>query len=247
MKILILLQLCFSIGILLLSGCTQSKSRLGYLGYTQILGPDGTVITIDPHTGKPIEDPALNARKAKEAARRLAREQKEATREARRQSRLPQPEIPREPEYWWRGDEVTGRPSITIHLGEQRAYFSKGGTIVGMAPISSGREGYRTPTGNYSIIQKSQNHVSNLYGDYVDSHGNVVVANVGIRRDPRPSGTKFRGAPMPYFLRIVGGVGMHAGYLPGYPASHGCIRLPEEMARIYFENVSHGTPVAVRH
>ncbi len=148
-------------------------------------------------------------------------------------------------DYWWRPEGATGSPSITISLGEQKAYFKKGGTVVGMAPISSGREGYGTPTGNFSVTQKSRDHASNLYGDYVNANGEVVVSNVGVRRDPRPSGTTFRGAPMPYFLRIVGAVGMHAGYLPGYPASHGCIRLPEEMAHHFFENSQHGTPVIV--
>jgi lipoprotein-anchoring transpeptidase ErfK/SrfK len=52
---------------------------------------------------------------------------------------------------------------------------------------------------------------------------------------------------MPYFLRFNGAVGMHAGYLPGYPASHGCIRLPLEMARHFYNNSSHGTPVIVRY
>jgi lipoprotein-anchoring transpeptidase ErfK/SrfK len=50
---------------------------------------------------------------------------------------------------------------------------------------------------------------------------------------------------MPYFMRIHGGVGMHAGFLPGFAASHGCIRMPERMAQIFFANVSHGTPVRV--
>jgi L,D-transpeptidase catalytic domain len=51
---------------------------------------------------------------------------------------------------------------------------------------------------------------------------------------------------MPYFLRIHGGIGMHAGYLPGYPASHGCIRLPKEMAVHFFNNAAIGTSVAIR-
>ena len=52
---------------------------------------------------------------------------------------------------------------------------------------------------------------------------------------------------MPYFMRIVGGIGMHAGYLPGYPASHGCIRMPEFMAENFFNSVSVGTPVTITH
>jgi lipoprotein-anchoring transpeptidase ErfK/SrfK len=146
---------------------------------------------------------------------------------------------------YWDGDGLSGTPSITINLREQKAFFYKGDRLVGVSMISSGREGYSTPPGNYKIIQKSQNHVSNLYGDYVDGSGNVVVANVGVRRDPKPAGTHFRGAPMPYFLRFHGGYGLHAGFLPGFPASHGCVRMPERMAQIFFANVSHGTPVRV--
>lgn len=148
-------------------------------------------------------------------------------------------------EFWWEDDPAAGPPSIVINLTEQRAYFKRGNKTVGMTTISSGREGYSTPTGNFRIIQKSREHVSNLYGDYVDANGNVVVENVGVHRDPRPPGTRFRGAPMPYFLRIHGAVGMHAGYLPGYPASHGCIRLPMEMAKLFFENSHVGMPVIV--
>lgn len=146
---------------------------------------------------------------------------------------------------YWDGDGVAGSPSITIDLGEQKAFFYKGGRLVGVSMISSGREGYSTPSGNFKIVQKNKDHVSNLYGDYVDSGGNVVVSNVGVKRDPKPPGASFRGAPMPYFMRIHGGVGMHAGFLPGFPASHGCIRMPERMAEIFFANVSQGTPVRV--
>lgn len=146
---------------------------------------------------------------------------------------------------YWDGDGVGGAPSITIDLREQKAFFYKGGRLVGVSMISSGREGYSSPAGNFKIIQKNKDHVSNLYGDYVDAAGNVVVANVGVKTDPMPSGARFRGAPMPYFMRIHGGVGMHAGFLPGFPASHGCIRMPARMAEIFFANVSHGTPVRV--
>ncbi len=146
---------------------------------------------------------------------------------------------------YWDGDGVGGAPSITIDLREQKAFFYKGGRLVGVSMISSGREGYSSPAGNFKIIQKNKDHVSNLYGDYVDAAGNVVVSNVGVKTDPMPPGTRFRGAPMPYFMRISGGVGMHAGFLPGFPASHGCIRMPARMAEIFFANVSQGTPVRV--
>ena len=154
---------------------------------------------------------------------------------------------PRDSISYWDGDSVPGKPSIKINLTEQRAYFYKGGQLVGISQLSTGREGMGTTTGSFKIIQKDQNHVSSQYGDYVDAGDNVVVANVDVGKDPKPPGTHFKGAPMPYFMRIVGGTGMHAGYLPGYPASHGCIRMPEFMAENFFRNVSVGTPVSVTH
>ena len=146
---------------------------------------------------------------------------------------------------YWDGDASAGKPAVKISLGEQRAYFYRSGQLVGISQLSTGREGLNTPSGHFSIVQKDLNHVSSKYGDYVDDADNVVKANVELGKDPKPSGTHFKGAPMPYFMRIVGGVGMHAGYLPGYPASHGCIRMPEFMAENFFKSVSVGTPVTV--
>lgn len=153
-------------------------------------------------------------------------------------------EIPDTVSYW-DGDGVTGAPRIVIDLSEQTASFYKGGKLVGVSPVSTGREGYNTPAGSFKVIQKNRDHRSNLYGDYVDAAGNVVVSNVAVREDPKPAGTSFLGASMPYFMRIHGGVGMHAGFLPGVPASHGCIRMPEEMAATFFAHAPMGTPVAV--
>jgi hypothetical protein len=152
---------------------------------------------------------------------------------------------PQDTVSYWDGDSVSGKPSITISLREQRAYFYKSGVLVGVSQLSTGREGLNTPYGRFSIIQKDINHVSSLFGDYVDSAGNVVVPNVDVTKDPKPKGTHFRGTPMPYFMRIVSGTGLHAGYLPGYPASHGCIRMPEFMAENFFKSVSLGTPVTI--
>jgi lipoprotein-anchoring transpeptidase ErfK/SrfK len=146
---------------------------------------------------------------------------------------------------YWDGDSTNGKPSITISLREQRAYFYKSGVLVGVSQLSTGREGLNTPYGHFSIIQKDVNHVSSLFGDYVDSAGNVVVPNVDVTKDPKPPGARFRGTPMPYFMRIVSGTGLHAGYLPGYPASHGCIRMPGFMAENFFKSVSLGTPVTI--
>jgi lipoprotein-anchoring transpeptidase ErfK/SrfK len=152
---------------------------------------------------------------------------------------------PRDTVSYWDGDSVNGSPSVKISLGEQRAYFYKGGVLVAVSQLSTGREGLNTPLGHFKITQKDKDHVSSLFGDYVDSGGNVVVPNVDVTKDPKPPGAHFRGTPMPYFMRIVSGTGMHAGYLPGYPASHGCIRMPEFMAEDFFRSVSVGTPVTI--
>jgi len=146
---------------------------------------------------------------------------------------------------YWDGDGVPGPPSVIIYLKEQRAYFYKADQLVGVSQVSAGREGHNTPIGNYKIVQKDLDHASNLYGDYVDASGNVVQKDVEVGKDPKPPGAVFKGAPMPFFMRITGGVGMHKGYLPGYPASHGCIRMPGKMAESFFNNVEVGTPVQI--
>ncbi len=146
---------------------------------------------------------------------------------------------------YWDGNGVSGSPSIQINVGEQRAYFYKGGELVGVSVLSTGREGYDTPIGSYKIIQKDINHKSSVYGDYVDRDGNVLQKDIDNRVDPKPPGAIYDGAKMPFFMRITGGVGMHEGFLPGYAASHGCIRMPGFMAQKFFENVSVGTPVVV--
>ncbi|MBV9658266.1 MAG: L,D-transpeptidase family protein [Verrucomicrobia bacterium] len=147
---------------------------------------------------------------------------------------------------YWDGDNVSGSPSIEVHLSEQRAYFYKGDTLVGVSQVSTGREGYNTPPGNFKVIQKDKDHRSSLYGDYVDpATQQVVVKDAEAGKTPQPPGTVFLGASMPYFLRVHGGVGMHAGYLPGVPASHGCIRMPEFMAENFFNHASTGTPVSI--
>lgn len=147
---------------------------------------------------------------------------------------------------YWDGDGVTGAPSIVIDLSEQQASFYKGPKLVGVSAISSGREGFGTPTGRYKITQKNKDHVSNLYGDYVNAQGDVLVRNVGLKKDPMPPGARFAGSPMPYFMRLGRtAVGLHQGFLPGVPDSHGCIRMPERMVKIFFENAPAGTPVTI--
>lgn len=148
---------------------------------------------------------------------------------------------------FWDGDAAQGTSTIRINLGEQKAKFYKGGQLVGISQISSGREGFNTPTGTYKILQKNADHASNLYGVWKTSDGTVIDDDVDVRKRPTPpAGARFEGAPMPNFMRLTnGGVGMHAGYLPGFPASHGCIRMPEWMSEHFFANVKLGTKVVV--
>ena len=141
-----------------------------------------------------------------------------------------------------RGDSKGRR--ITVSLKAQRATLYHHGKVVAVAPISSGREGKGTPVGRYSVIQKSPDHRSSLYGNYV-KNGRIVKENVDIRKIPRPAGSKFEGVPMPYFLRFTGAYGLHAGNVPGYPASSGCVRLPKRHAKRFFDAVQIGTPVIV--
>ena len=137
--------------------------------------------------------------------------------------------------------------SIYISLGKQRAYFRVNEEIAVDSPISSGKRAGMTPPGNYRILEKDADHRSNIYGDFVNPRtGRVVRAGISARIDSAPSGTVYRGAPMRWFMRLSpSGVGMHTGILPGYPASHGCIRLPEEIARLFYDRVRIGTPVTV--
>jgi lipoprotein-anchoring transpeptidase ErfK/SrfK len=146
---------------------------------------------------------------------------------------------------YWDGDNAAGSPSVKINLSEQRAYFYKGGELVGISVVSTGREGFGTTSGSFHIIQKDKDHVSSRFGDYVDGNGGIIKKEIDRDRDPMPKGARYDGARMPFFMRIVGGTGMHEGFLPGYPASHGCIRMPGFMAQKFFENVNVGTPVSI--
>ncbi len=148
---------------------------------------------------------------------------------------------------YWDGDAVPGAAHIEVRLSEQRAYYYKGDQLVGVSQVSTGKEGHDTPTGAYKVLQKDKDHRSTLYGDFVDAHDQTVVVkeNVENGKDPRPPGSVFLGSSMPFFLRVTNGVGLHTGYLPGVPASHGCIRMPGFMAENFFNNTPLGTPVTI--
>jgi lipoprotein-anchoring transpeptidase ErfK/SrfK len=134
--------------------------------------------------------------------------------------------------------------SVEIDLEQQTAYLIRGRRIVLASPISSGRSGHLTETGAFKIIEKERNHFSSLYGKIVDARGRTVVADADADMKV-PRGGKFMPAPMRYFMRFHAATGMHAGYLPGYPASHGCVRMPEQNAIAFFNAVEVGTPVHV--
>ena len=135
---------------------------------------------------------------------------------------------------------------IIVSLTKQRAYLMTGEEIAIDSPISSGKRGHTSPNGSFSVLEKDKDHRSNIYGDYVDSKGRVVRGGISSQIDSAPSGTHYVGASMKWFMRLTSaGVGMHVGILPGYPASHGCIRMPEPGAAQFYSHVKVGTPVRV--
>ena len=111
-----------------------------------------------------------------------------------------------------------------------------------MLPFPRGKATGMTPIGKFAVLEKDQNHRSTLYGAFCDSQRRIVREGVSLHIDSAPSGTHFIGAPMYYFCRFHDAVGMHIGILPGYPASHGCVRLPAEIAPIIYSKVKVGTP-----
>jgi lipoprotein-anchoring transpeptidase ErfK/SrfK len=139
---------------------------------------------------------------------------------------------------------VRAQYAIDIDLTEQKAYLLYQQRAVLAAPISSGRPGHATPTGTFRVTDKDLTHTSSLYGRIVDRYGRTVVADADADM-PTPAGTRFINAPMRYFMQFAPGIGLHAGYLPGYPASHGCVRMPEDKAIAFFRAVSVGSPVTV--
>jgi hypothetical protein len=151
------------------------------------------------------------------------------------------------PAYVWQPElALTGPLQIDIYPDRNCLFVYRKGIQIGMSTISAGKEGHDTPPGNYTILQKELNHRSNLYGSFVSrATGKTVKRDVGFK-DVAPAGAVFQGALMPYFQRLTNeGVGLHLGELPGYNASHGCIRLPGAMAKLLYAETRIGTPVRV--
>ena len=122
-------------------------------------------------------------------------------------------------EFLWAPQIAPEGPiTIIVSLKTQRAYAYRNGLPIGVSTVSTGAKGHATPTGVFTILQKDVDHKSNLYDD----------------------------APMPFMQRLTWtGIAMHAGNLPGYPASHGCIRLPPAFAKLLFAVTRLGLTVVI--
>ena len=130
------------------------------------------------------------------------------------------PEKPREAPYSWEDSEKTEGPIyLVVSLSDQKLHVYRNGVRIAQSKISTGRDGYETPTGVFPILQKKKSHVSNLYP----------------------------GAKMPYMQRLTwDGIALHGGHLPGRPASHGCIRLPYKFAKQLYAITNFDTTVIVK-
>ncbi|KAB2923598.1 MAG: L,D-transpeptidase [Candidatus Contendobacter sp.] len=122
-------------------------------------------------------------------------------------------------EFTWHPERAPSGPVVIIvSIPEQRAYVYRNGIRIGASTVSTGKPGHDTPTGVFSILEKDQQHVSSTY----------------------------QGAAMPYMERLTwDGIALHAGRLPGYPASHGCVRLPLEFSRKLYSVTHSGTHVVI--
>ncbi len=122
-------------------------------------------------------------------------------------------------EYLWMPEMAPAGPVVVvISLPEQLLHVYRNGVRIGVSTVSTGKAGHETPTGVFSILQKRKEHYSNLYNN----------------------------APMPYMQRLTwDGIALHAGSLPGYPASHGCVRLPFDFSQKLYGVTRHGMTVVV--
>lgn len=163
----------------------------------------------------------------------------------------PPPPEPVKAEWKYPGEWTGGNKPITriaINVDTQRATLYSGDEVVGWTYVASGITSFPTPIGEFKVLEKVVDKVSNLYGKGYDASGKLVNSDFKQGRDVIPPGGKFVAAPMKYFMRLTGdGVGMHIGLIskPGRRASHGCIRLPSKMAPILYAHTSIGTPVTI--
>ena len=136
---------------------------------------------------------------------------------------------------------------VVVNLATQRAVLMVGEQVSLDTPISSGKRGAPTLPGTFTVLEKIRNHQSSTYGSFVDKRARTVRSGISMKLDVAPAGTHYVADSMPYFCRFTAtGFGIHGGTLPGYPAAHGSIRVPEEVARFIYEKVHVGTPVEIR-
>src|SRR6058998_185495 len=122
-------------------------------------------------------------------------------------------------EYVWEPERAPEGPLLIIaSITEQLAYVYRNGIRIARSSVSTGRLGHPTPTGVFTILEKEVHHTSSIY----------------------------KGAEMPYMERVTwGGIALHAGDLPGYPDSHGCVRLPLEFSKLLFGVTMKGATVII--
>ena len=122
-------------------------------------------------------------------------------------------------EYWWNPQlSPTGPVVVLVSIPQQTMHVYRNGILIGRSTVSTGTKGHSTPGGAFSILEKKQTHRSKKYNN----------------------------APMPYMQRLTwSGIAMHSGHLPGYPASHGCIRLPYDFSQLLFNATANGGTVVV--
>lgn len=148
--------------------------------------------------------------------------------------------------YWDVPAGVTGNHLIVVDTQLQVAKYYIGGRQVGQSAVSSGKAGHGTPSGTFPVLEKDADHKSSTYGSVVDHAGNTLVAEYTAGQ-PMPAGGIYKGAPMINALKLTNtGIWMHEGLVTSAPESHGCIRLPKKMAKIFFDNTPVGTPVIIK-
>ncbi len=148
--------------------------------------------------------------------------------------------------YWDMPAGLEGDKVIVIDTALQQAKYYVGNRQVGMSAISSGKAGHITPKGTFKVLSKDADHRSSSYGSIVDAYGNVLISNYE-QGMTIPEGGIYEGAPMTNGMQLTtNGIWMHEGMVTSAPESHGCIRLPAEMAKIFFDNTPVGTPVIIK-
>ena len=186
----------------------------------QPVGQPASMVAAQPAPAQvapaPAAEPSVTSAAIDEAQRRAETAAAETREIAALNARA---EALRAGQFVWQPERSpTGNVEVVVSLSEQKAYVYRANKLIAVSTVSTGRAGHRTPTGTFPIIEKHRTHFSNLYNN----------------------------APMPNMQRLtMGGIALHAGQLPGYAASHGCVRLPMEFSRLLFGITSRGNRVHI--